>query len=522
MTNARAETVPITHRQVRLVFVGLMLGLFLAALDQTIVSTALPTIVGDLGGINHLSWVVTAYLVTSTVAMPLFGKLSDLYGRKICFQAAIGSFLVASALAGLSQTMGQLIVFRALQGIGGGGILALSFAIVGDIVAPRERGRYQGYTTSVFAVSSVVGPLLGGFFVDHASWRWIFYVNIPVGLVALVVVQTVLNLPRRHVSSHSIDFVGAALLIAGVTSLLLVTVWGGTEFAWSSPVIAGLILAGVALLCAFCLWERRATDPILPLRLFANPTFRVTLGTGFMLGLAMFSAIVFLPVYMQVVQGQGATSSGLLLLPFMGGILITATGAGQVISRIGRYKLFPVTGMAVLGLGFLLLSTMGTTTPRLVYSCFMFVTGSGVGLCMPVLVLAVQNAVDHRDLGTATSALTFFRSMGGAFGVAVLGALFNSRLTDLLSAIPRASLEGISAASLKASPATIRSLPTHARESVVAAYADAITTVFLVAAPVCVLALVVVSRLRETPLRETAHVGFEGGEMVRLAATDEA
>jgi EmrB/QacA subfamily drug resistance transporter len=521
MTNdARAAAAPITHRQVQLVFCGLMLGLLLAALDQTIVSTALPTIVGDLGGIDHLSWVVTAYLVTSTVAMPLFGKLSDLYGRKVCFQIAIASFLLASALAGLSQNMGQLILFRALQGIGGGGILSLSFAIVGDIVSPRERGRYQGYTTSVFAVSSVVGPLLGGFFVDHASWRWIFYINIPVGLIGLGVVQTVLNLPRRQVK-QSIDFVGAALLVAGVTSLLLVTVWGGTEFAWSSPVIAALVVMGVALLVAFCLWERRASDPILPLRLFANPTFRVTLCTGFMLGLAMFAAIVFLPVYMQVIRGQGATSSGLLLLPFMGGILVAATGAGQVISRIGRYKVFPVTGMATMGIGFFLLSTMDTATPRPAYSAFMFVTGFGVGLCMPVLVLAVQNAVEHRDLGTATSALTFLRSMGGAFGVAILGALFNSRLTDLFAAIPRASLEGISAARLKAGPATIHSLPDGVRGTVVDAYADAISTVFLVAVPICALAFVVVTRLRETPLRETAHVGVEGGEMVRLAAADD-
>jgi EmrB/QacA subfamily drug resistance transporter len=416
--------------------------------------------------------------------------------------------------------MGQLIVFRALQGIGGGGILSLSFAIVGDIVSPRERGRYQGYTTSVFAVSSVIGPLLGGFFVDQASWRWIFYINIPVGLVGLGVVQAVLNLPRRKVT-QSIDFVGAALLVAGVTSLLLVTVWGGSEFAWSSPVIAGLVMSGVALLFGFCVWERHASDPILPLRLFRNPTFRVTLTAGLMLGLAMFGAIVFLPVYMQVVQGQGATSSGLLLLPFMAGILIAATASGQVISRIGRYKAFPVTGMALMGIGFFLLSTMDATTPRLSYSAFMFVEGFGVGLCMPVLVLAVQNAVDHRDLGTATSALTFFRSMGGAFGVAVLGALFNSRLSDLFGAIPRSSLEGISAARLKASPATIRALPAPVRGDVVDAYAEAISTVFLLAVPVCVLAFFVVLRLRETPLRDTAHVGFEGGEMVRLAR-DEA
>jgi predicted MFS family arabinose efflux permease len=297
-------------------------------------------------------------------------------------------------------------------------------------------------------------------------------------------------------------------------------VWGGSQFAWSSPVIAGLVVGGAVLLFAFCMWERRASEPILPLRLFRNPTFSVTLSAGFMLGLAMFGAIVFLPVYMQVVQGQGATSSGLLLLPFMGGILIAATASGQVISRIGRYKAFPVTGMALMSAGFFLLSTMDTTTPRVTYSAFMFLEGTGVGLCMPVLVLAVQNAVEHRDLGTATSALTFFRSMGGAFGVAILGALFNNRLSTHLAAIPRPVLEGISTARLKSSPATIRALPAGAQGSVVTAYANAISTVFLVAAPVCVVAFCVVLLLREQPLRDTAHVGFDGSEMVSLAGSE--
>jgi EmrB/QacA subfamily drug resistance transporter len=488
----------LTSRQLALVFAGLMSGVLLAALDQTIVATALPTIVGDLGGLAHLSWVVTAYLLASTTSTPLYGKISDLYGRKTVFQAAIVIFLIGSALSGLAQSMGQLIAFRAVQGLGAGGLMALAIAIVGDVVSPRERGRYQGYIGAAFAVASVAGPLLGGFLVDHLSWRWAFYVNLPVGIAALLVTSVALDLPFRR-NGHTVDYLGAALLVAGVTCLLLVTVWGGDRYGWGSPTILGLAAAGVLLLGAFAVQERRASEPVLPPRLFRDPVFRVATAALFLIGVAMFGSIVFLPLFLQVVGGASATSSGLLLLPLMGGIVASSVVVGRVISRTGRYRWYPVAGTALMTVAMGLLATMDAGTSRTTASWYVVLLGVGLGTVMPVMILAVQNAVDQRDLGTATSAATFSRSMGGSFGVAAFGAILASRLAS--------QLPGVDAEALQASPSQLRAMPPAARQAVVEAVANSLHVVFLAAIPVALAAFLVVLFLRERPLRETAHIG---------------
>ncbi|MBA2326409.1 MAG: MFS transporter [Actinobacteria bacterium] len=502
MATATAPRYPLTHRQIQTVFGGLMAGMFLAALDQTIVATALPTIVGEFGGLDHISWVASAYLLTSTAVMPVAGKLSDLYGRRQLFQASIVVFLVGSLLAGIAQSMAQLIAFRALQGAGAGGLLVLTFAIVGDVVAPRERGRYQGYVASVFAVASVAGPLLGGFFVDHLSWRWVFYVNLPVGLVALVITSSALRMPVRR-EGHTIDYLGAALLVGAITSVILLTVWGGNEYPWGSPTIVGLGVAGAILLVLFVLQERRAAEPILPLRLFRNSVFTVSTATAFTVGLAMFGAILFLPLYLQIVKGSSATNSGLLLLPIMAGILTGSTTCGRIITRVGRYKPFPVAGLALMTIGFVCFSRMDASTPGALSAVFMVLTGVGIGFVTPVLVLAVQNAVDQRDLGAATSAVTFLRTMGGAFGAAVFGAVLNARLTvELAARLPRDALRDIDPARLQGSPAQIRALPPDVQDGVIRAFDASLQTVFLVAALIGLAAFVLIWWLRELPLQQ--------------------
>ena len=505
-----ADVTPFSHREILIIFVGLLSGMFLAALDQTIVSTALPTIVGELGGLSKLSWVVTAYMLTSTVSTPLYGKLSDLYGRKRLFQWAIVIFLAGSALAGLSQDMTQLILFRGVQGVGAGGLMAMAFAVIGEVVPPRERGRYTGYMGSVFAVSSIAGPLLGGFFVDNLSWRWVFFINIPIGIAALFITSAVLKLPVQAVRAR-VDFEGAALLVAGVTSLLLVLVWGGNEYEWTSPTIVALGLASLVLLVGFVLWERRVSEPLLPLRLFRDPIFSVVSVLSVLVGAAMFGGMIFLPLYLQVVTGASATNSGLLLLPLMAGLMSMSIISGKVITRTGRYKVWPVTGMAVAAAGMYLLSRLDTDTGRIESSIAMLVLGAGIGMVMQVLVLAVQNAADYRDLGVATSSTNFFRSMGGSLGVAVFGAILAARsASELAARLPAdamARLDGASLDTIANSPERIRQLPAEVQQAVVGAIAAAVHAVFLWAIPLLVIGFVLSWFLKEIPLRDTAHAG---------------
>src|SRR4051794_19877898 len=498
-----------THRQILMVFSGLMLGMLLAALDQTIVATALPTIVADLGGLNHLSWVVTAYLLTSTVSTPLYGKISDLYGRKKVFQSAILIFLLGSVLSGLSQNIGELIAFRAIQGLGAGGLLTLALTIVADIVPPRERGRYQGYFGGVFALASVGGPLLGGFFVDNLSWRWIFYINIPLGALALVVTSAVLNLPFKR-QDHDIDYWGASALVAGVSALLLVTVWGGSEYAWTSPMILGLIAGGLAVLGLFLWWERRVAEPIIPPRLFHNSIFSVSTTLMFVFGTTMFGAIIFLPVYLQLVKGASATASGLLLLPMMVGVLGASIGSGRLVSKLGRYRIFPIIGTSLITVGMYLLTYLHVSTSYVVFGLLIGLLGTGMGLCMQNVVLAVQNSVDVREMGVATSSVAFFRSMGGAFGTAFFGAILNNRLAPWVhELVPASAGRRISGGNLTASPAAVHQLPEPVRNGIQLAFVHALHAVFLVGTPIAALGVVLALMLRETRLRETSALASQ-------------
>ena len=493
----------------RLVLTGLMLGMLLAALDQTIVATALPTIAGDLGGLNHLSWVVTAYILSSTISTPLYGKLGDLYGRKKLYQAAIVIFLVGSALSGLSQSMGELIAFRAIQGIGAGGLIVGAQAIIGDVVSPRERGRYIGIFVGVFGLASIAGPLLGGFFTESLTWRWVFYINLPIGAFALFVVAGALRLPK-HRTQHRVDYLGAALLALGVIAIILVTTWGGTQYAWGSAPIVFLGVAGIALIVAFVAVERRASEPILPPSLFTNSVFSVTSAIGFIVGFAMFGAIVYLPLFLQTVDGSSPTMSGLQTLPLMGGLFVTSVVSGQMIARSGRYKVFPIAGTATMALGLYLLSLMSASTTHWESSLYMLVLGLGLGLVMQVLVVAVQNAVPYRFLGTATSAATFFRSIGGSFGVAVFGAIFTATLErNLPKYLPPQALARVPHGNVSFNPEQLKALPPAIHHGFVEAFAHSLQTVFLVGVPFAVVAFVLTWFLKEVPLRTQVHVDID-------------
>lgn len=508
----------LTHREIVQVLIGLMAGMFLAALDQSIVGTALPRIVSDLGGLEHLSWVVTAYLLTSTASTPLWGKVSDLYGRRPMFQAAIVIFLVGSLIAGAATSMTMLIGGRAVQGLGGGGLMALALAIIGDIIPPRERGKYQGMFGAVFGISSVAGPLLGGFFTDGPGWRWIFWLNIPIGLAALVVTSRALHMPviRRE---HRIDYLGAAVIVGSVTSLLLYTSWAGSEYGWTAPLSLALLIGGLLLAVAFVLIELRAEEPIIPMRLFRGRVFRWSVLFAFLVGMAMFGGIIYLPFYLQIVKGYTPTESGLALIPMVVGIFLTSIGSGQLVTRTGRYRIYPIVGSAIILAALWLLSGLQLDTPYWQFSLYIFALGAGLGFTMQTVVTAVQNAVGFRDLGVATSSVTFFRSMGGAFGTAIFGAVLSSRLAHYLALAFPGQSGGVVGGSL-GDIQKIEALPEAVRAPVLDAFMQSLQDVFLVAIPFVAVALLVSFLIPEVRLR-TREDSMGDGEAQPLSAAFE-
>ena len=482
------------------VFGALMLVMLMASLDSTIVSTALPTIAGDLGGIDKLFWVVTAYLLTSTITTPVAGKLGDMYGRKLVLQVALILFLTGSILCGLSHDMTELIVFRGIQGLGGGALMVSTQAVIGDIVSPRERGRYSGLMGAVFGLSTVVGPLLGGLFVDHLSWQWIFYVNVPIGIVAFVVLQVVLAAPALRIK-RSIDYLGMALLAGGLTSIVLYTSLGGSTYPWWSAEMLVLLALGIVLSIGFVIAEHRAKEPTLPLPLFRNRVFTVSSIVGFIVGFALFGSVTYIPLYLQVVRGASPTSSGLQLLPLMAGVLIASIGSGQLIARVGRYKVFPIVGTGLMVVGLLLLARLTPSTSTLIADVYMLVLGLGLGFVMQVLILAVQNAADYRDLGVATASATLFRSMGGTIGVPIFGAIFTNQLASrLASRLPHDAAGRLPS---RLGPEQIGQLPPSIRDPYIAAYADSLHPVFLIAAVLALGAFAFTWLLEERPLRQT-------------------
>jgi EmrB/QacA subfamily drug resistance transporter len=500
-----------SHQEKIAIVAGLMLGMFLAALEQTIVTTALPGIAGELRTAEHMSWVVSAYLLTSTAATPIYGKLSDLYGRKLMLQIAIGIFLVTSLLCGLAQTMTELIVYRALQGLGGGGLLAMAHATIADVVSPRERGRYQGYIAAVFATASVAGPVLGGLFAAHLGWQWIFWINLPFGLAALVVAERTLK--RLHVKRlrHSIDYAGAALIVSAVCCILLITTMGGNDVAWDSPIIAGLAVASVVLFGLSVWQERRAPEPILPPRLFRNRNYVIAMSSSLLLAMIMIGGLVFMPLFLQMVYRLPADQAGLLMIPLTLTAVLGAITAGQLVTRTGRYKHFPLIGLTLQIVAMLLLGTVDAATPHWQSAIYMGLSGYGIGLFMPVILISVQNTVEPRDLGVGTASVSFFRSMGGSFGVALFSAVLVAMLDRLIAALPGAAALGPQPAVqlLRAGPAALDSAPPALRAGVLLAMTDAFQIVFWLAAAIAAAALAIIVFLREIPLSTSSGMSSQ-------------
>ncbi|MFI6153163.1 MDR family MFS transporter [Kitasatospora sp. NPDC051170] len=500
------EEQPRSPREIRLVMIGLVVTMLLAMLDNLIVGTAMPTIVGDLGGAEHLSWVVTAYTLATAASTPIWGKLGDLYGRKGSFLTSIVIFLVGSALSGLSQTMNELIGFRALQGLGAGGLMVGVMSIMGALVPPRERGKYQGLFAAVMALATIGGPLVGGFITDHLSWHWTFYINLPLGVIALAVVIVTLKLPKVR-STARIDYLGALLLTTGIVSLTLITTWGGQQYAWGSKHIIGLAVLALAALITFCYVEQRVEEPMLPLTLFKNLNFTMVSIIGFIVGFVMFGSTVFLPLYQQIVQGASATNSGLLLMPMMLGMLVISLVVGQTVTKTGKYRIFPIIGTVVMTAGMFLLSTMGTGTSSFTSACWMVVLGAGMGFLMQITMLLAQNSVELKDMGVASSTATLFRTIGGSFGVALFGALFNNRVADTMKERLGDQAAGAGAGMKdpsQVSPAVLRTLPAPVQDAYHHAVSNGMHTVFLWGAGVAIIGLAAAVFIRQVPLRGAA------------------
>ncbi|MDQ0762939.1 MDR family MFS transporter [Streptomyces canus] len=488
------------QRSVRVVLLALMITMMLAMLDNMIVGTAMPTIVGELGGLEHLSWVVTAYTLATAAATPLWGKLGDMYGRKGVFMTSIVLFLIGSALSGMAQDMGQLIGFRAVQGLGAGGLMVGVMAIIGDLIPPRERGKYQGMMAGVMALAMIGGPLVGGTITDNWGWRWSFYINLPLGVVSLGLISAVLHLPKKRAQAR-IDYLGAALLTVGITSIVLVTTWGGTEYAWTSARIMELIGIGVAALVGFVFWQTKAAEPVVPLHIFRSRNFTLMSIIGFITGFVMFGATLFLPLYQQAVQGASATNSGLLLLPMLGAMLVTSMVAGRITTDSGRYYVFPVVGSVLMVIGLYLLSTMDTGTSRFTSGVFMAVVGLGMGCLMQITMLVAQNSVDMKDMGVASSSTTLFRTLGSSFGVAIMGALFNHRVQDVMA--ERGGEQGakVTEQSATVSAKGLEKLPDTVREAYQFAVSAGTHSAFLLGAIVAVVSLVAAVFVKEVPLK---------------------